>query len=133
MTEQEKKTPNPEVAEAIQVLRTGFHEMREEIKQKDALIAKLTEQVEEQETALEWRRLALQFDGHRMLAIWHLKAMVADPEEHLASAQEFLKEGPLSGEKVLEERILAMAKLNVPKGYALTFIGPQTYHKGISE
>jgi hypothetical protein len=57
----------------------------------------------------DWRRLALQFDGHRMQAIWHLKAMLSDPQAHAAEASKFLAAGPLSGEEVLAQRIAAIA------------------------
>lgn len=57
------------------------------------------------ESDSDWRRLALQFDGHRMQALGHLRCMVKDPDGHKAQAEAFLSAGPLSGEKVLEERI----------------------------
>lgn len=56
----------------------------------------------------EWRRLALQFDGHRMQALWHLKAMLADPLAHAEAVKAFLSAGPLSGEQVLADRIAAL-------------------------
>lgn len=64
----------------------------------------------------EWRRLALQFDGHRMQALGHLRCMVETPQVHKEQAQLFLSAGPLSGEKVLAERIQAIAagKLATP-------------------
>ncbi len=52
-----------------------------------------------------WRRLALQFDEHRMTALGHLKAMVADAEKHKAAATTFLAGPPLSGEAVLAQRL----------------------------
>ncbi len=66
---------------------------------------------EEQEEDAEagWRRLALQFDGHRMQALWHLKKMLENPEAHREAAEKFLSAGPLSGEEVLAERIKAIA------------------------
>jgi len=57
-----------------------------------------------------WRRLALQFDGHRMQAIGHLRSLLQDPARHREQAEKFLAAGPLSGEKVLANRIKAMAK-----------------------
>lgn len=42
-----------------------------------------------------WRTLAMQFDRHRMSALWHLRAMLDDPEKHRSIAERFLKE-PLS-------------------------------------
>jgi uncharacterized protein YihD (DUF1040 family) len=64
--------------------------------------------------AAEWRRLALQFDGHRMQAIWHLNALLKDPG-HAAQAQAFLSAPPLSGEQVLEDRIAELAQENKDK------------------
>lgn len=58
----------------------------------------------------DWRRLALQFDGHRMQALGHLKAMVQDPAAHTPVVEQFLAAGPLSGEEVLAERIKAIAE-----------------------
>lgn len=57
----------------------------------------------------EWRRLALQFDQHRMQALWHLKCLLADPQGHKEQAELFLSAAPLSGEEVLAERIKAIA------------------------
>jgi hypothetical protein len=61
----------------------------------------------------EWRRLALQFDGHRMAALSHLRCMMQNPAGHYAAADEFLAAGPLSGEEVLAERIKALAPAQV--------------------
>lgn len=75
--------------------------------------------VQAQEPDNEWRRLALQFDGHRMQAIGHLKYMVKDAEAHKLSAEQFLSAGPLSGEAVLAERIKALSPVQpvaVPDG-----------------
>ena len=59
----------------------------------------------------EWRRLALQFDAHRIQAMGWLKALVERRPEHVAApVKEFLKAPPLSGEKVLAERLSAMAQ-----------------------
>lgn len=81
--------------------------------------------VQEQEPDNEWRRLALQFDDHRMQAIGHLKCMVEDAAKHKRRAEEFLSARPLSGEAVLAERIKALAPVQpvaVPglhRGYLL--------------
>lgn len=75
--------------------------------------------VQAQEPDNEWRRLALQFDGHRMQAIGHLKCMVEDATVHKLIAEEFLSARPLSGEAVLAERIKALAPVHpmaVPDG-----------------
>jgi hypothetical protein len=42
----------------------------------------------------EWRKLALQFDAHRMSALAHLRAMVQDPAKHADVAREFLASRP---------------------------------------
>jgi hypothetical protein len=62
------------------------------------------------ETENKWRDLALQFDGHRMQAISLLKMIVNDaPEKQFTSVRNFLKCGPLSGEEVMNERLLVIA------------------------
>ncbi len=60
--------------------------------------------------AAEWRRLALQFDGHRMQALWHLNALLNDPG-HADHVKAFLSEPPLGGEKVLAQRIAELAQV----------------------
>lgn len=60
----------------------------------------------------EWRRLALQFDGHRMKALWHLKTLLKNPDTHREAVEQFLSEGPLSGEEILAERIQAIVNAN---------------------
>jgi hypothetical protein len=69
--------------------------------------------LQEEEEKPEWRPLAMQFDGHRMQAIGHLRCMVQDPQGHKEQAEKFLSAGPLSGEKVLAERIQAIAALRL--------------------
>jgi hypothetical protein len=66
-------------------------------------------EADDEEATDAWRRLALQFDGHRMQALGHLRAMLADPQAHAERAAEFLAAPPLSGEQVLAERIRALA------------------------
>ena len=70
-----------------------------------------TELVEATETADSWRRLALQFDGHRMQALWHLKRILhADSSvDEYKAAEQFLAAPPLDGEAVLAQRIAALA------------------------
>ncbi len=63
---------------------------------------------EEASSEESWRRLALQFDGHRMQALWHLKCLIANPEAHKEAALKFLASPPLSGEEVLAKRIRQM-------------------------
>ncbi|WP_323016389.1 hypothetical protein [Castellaniella sp.] len=60
----------------------------------------------------QWRRLALQFDGHRMQAIGWLKAAQAGLPNTPTRAGicAFLAAPPLSGEQVLADRIAAMSQ-----------------------
>lgn len=69
---------------------------------------------EAEELANDWRRLALQFDGHRMSALWFLKALVRSPgdAELTERADEFLKQPPLSGEQELANRLASMLEVN---------------------
>lgn len=85
----------------------------------------------EEDAADDWRRLALQFDNHRMQAIWHLKRRLGNPQESEAAtaAREFLASGPLDGEAVLAERIAAIAAtvqpvVQAPDGWKLVPIEP---------
>lgn len=57
----------------------------------------------------EWRRLALQFDGHRMQALAHLRGLLENPESHAEAVRAFLAAPPLSGEQVLANRIAEQA------------------------
>ena len=69
------------------------------------------ELAEETEAAENWRRLALQFDNHRLQAIGHLKA-VTNPAacfDKYKAAKAFLNAPPLGGEEVLAQRIAALA------------------------
>ena len=69
------------------------------------------ELAEETEAAENWRRLALQFDNHRMQAIGHLKA-VTNPAacfDKYKAAKAFLSAPPLGGEEVLAQRIATLA------------------------
>lgn len=77
---------------------------------------------ERQDPAAEWRRLALQFDGHRMQALGHLRALLGNPE-HATSVQDFLNGPPLSGEEVLAQRIASLAAKPqpMPAGEPLPF------------
>jgi len=61
-----------------------------------------------------WRRLALQFDHHRMQALHHLRAMVQDSAVHMPHAIAFLSAGPLSGNVVLAEGIAELAGRMAP-------------------
>jgi hypothetical protein len=71
----------------------------------------LEELVEETEGADNWRRLALQFDNHRMQALGHLKAILHSDSsvDEYKAAELFLKAPPLDGEEVLAQRIAELA------------------------
>lgn len=79
----------------------------------------MVEEENEEDSESCWRRLALQFDGHRMQAIGHLKCMVQDPVAHKEEAEKFLKAGPLSGTVVLENRLRAMATTMAQENFDL--------------
>ena len=53
-----------------------------------------------------WRRLAMQFDNHRMLYKWHLEALLNNPD-HREKALAFLATGPKDGNQIMAERIMA--------------------------
>ena len=57
-----------------------------------------------------WRRLALQFDAHRMQALAHLRCMVDAPEQHRGAVQAFLAAPPPDGGQELARRIKALAE-----------------------
>lgn len=77
---------------------------------RDAVASADEADADEESAEAGWRRLALQFDEHRLQALWHLKAMLQDPEKHRPIVEAFLAAGPLSGEAVLAERIKAAAE-----------------------
>lgn len=69
----------------------------------------------EDETKGERRRLALQFDSHRMQAICFLKQILkGSPDTEFSSAREFLKAAPLPGEEVLRKRMAGIAVSSQP-------------------
>lgn len=87
----------------------------------------MTDKLRDAAQQSEWRRLALQFDYHRMQALSHIRAMLASPSDHAPIAAEFLNQPPLDGEKVLAERIAALAQQDaqaVPMGYKLVPVEP---------
>lgn len=74
----------------------------------DETIAAAEQAQQADDTDAEWRRLALQFDGHRMQALAHLRCLLENHEGHADAVRAFLAAPPLSGEQVLNERIAAM-------------------------
>lgn len=73
-----------------------------------AVIAAAGQAQQADDTNAEWRRLALQFDGHRMRALAHLRCLLENHESHAEAVRAFLTAPPLSGEQVLNDRIAAM-------------------------
>lgn len=58
-----------------------------------SFIAELKDRLEsELSTEDSWRTLGLKFDRQRMAAVWHLKAMLDDPEKHRPLAEAFISE-----------------------------------------
>lgn len=70
-----------------------------------------SELAEEKEAADNWRRLALQFDNHRLQALWHLKCILHEDSsvDEYKAAEQFLAAPPLDGQAVLAQRIAALA------------------------
>lgn len=62
------------------------------------------------ETESDWRRLALQFDAHRMAALAHLRVLLDAPEVHRAAVQKFLAQPPLDGDAVLRVYLQKLAE-----------------------
>ena len=93
------------ITQAIAAINAEIQRQESELKKLRAELA------EETEAAENWRRLALQFDNHRMQAIGHLKA-VTNPAacfDKYKAAKAFLSAPPLDGEEVLAQRIAALA------------------------
>lgn len=60
----------------------------------------------------QWRKLALQFDGHRMQAIGMINHMLKElPEFAFPEVREFINQPPLPGEQVLADRISEIASI----------------------
>lgn len=67
------------------------------------------------EALSHWRGLALQFDNHRMAALWHLKRLVVDPQSQ-SCAEMFLKEPPMSAHEVVAELDQLKTELECARG-----------------
>ena len=115
---------------SLNSLLSPFMEVANELRSQHARIAELEAQLSATPAAQEgwcdgcspdnccgcgpaenWRRLALQFDNHRMQAIGHLKA-VTNPAacfDKYKAAKAFLNAPPPGGEEVLAQRIAALA------------------------
>ena len=82
-----------------------------EVCKRDARIAALEA---ENEALNVWRDLALQFDNHRMAALWHLKKLVSAPQSS-GRVQLFLSEPPRAAHEVVAERDQLRAELAAVK------------------
>lgn len=71
----------------------------------DRVTAERDAALEEVEALKHWRDLALQFDNHRMKALWHLKTLVSDGA-HYDAAAAFLAEPPVPASE-LQQRLTA--------------------------
>ena len=79
---------------------------------------------EEIEAAENWRRLALQFDNHRMQALGHLKAVVNPGAvfDAYKAAKDFLNAPPLGGEEVLAQRLAELAATPAANGSVIRWV-----------
>ena len=57
-----------------------------------------------------WRDLALQFDNHRMSALWHLKTLAVNPS-YAPAVSEFLASPPLPASEIVQ-RLTAAEQRN---------------------
>ena len=73
------------------------------IRERDALRAELDD-------AEVWRGLAIQFDAHRMQALWHLRTLISSAD-HADTARAFVAAPPLAGHEVVNERDALRARL----------------------
>lgn len=76
----------------------------------DRVTAERDAALEEVEALKHWRDLALQFDSHRMKALWHLKTLVSDGA-HYDAAAAFLTEPPVPPSE-LQQRLTAAGERN---------------------
>jgi hypothetical protein len=104
----ELRSQHARIAELKAQLSAIAHTAEGATAQTETLRAELAE---ETEAADNWRRLALQFDNHRMQALGHLKAILHSDSsvDEYKAAELFLKAPPLDGEEVLAQRIAELA------------------------
>src|SRR5690554_4490106 len=77
-----------------------------------------------------WRTLALQFDGHRMQALWHLRALAQNPESHKPAVVDFLSAPPLPGDHVLAQRLAQMNRASLhPEDLAIDVFATELKRK----
>jgi len=70
----------------------------------------LVQQAAPSDAADKWRTLALQYDGHRMQALAHLKCMVENPATHRSIAAQFLRAAPAQPAGLSEQDKLDAAR-----------------------
>ena len=96
-------------------------------------VEKLREELaEEIEATNNWRRLALQFDNHRMQALWHLKRILhADSSvDDYKAAEAFIVAPPLDGEAVLAQRIAELTAAHPPEAAPVELPAPAAWMLG---
>ena len=104
----ELRSQHARIAELEAQLSAIAHTAEGATAQTETLRAELAE---ETEAAENWRRLALQFDNHRLQALGHLKAILRPDSsvDEYKTAELFLKAPPLDGESVLARRIAELS------------------------
>ena len=58
---------------------------------------------------IDWRNLALQFDSHRMQALWWLRS-IKKGTATVADIEDFLKSAPKEGDAIVKEYLDEVAK-----------------------
>jgi len=75
-----------------------------------ALTTSLEKQVaEKQDLLTNWRNLALQYDRHRMNALWWLRS-IKDGTATIEDIEEFLKSVPENGETIVKQYLDEVAR-----------------------
>jgi len=92
--------------------------------ERDELAAELAE---ETETADNWRRLALQFDGHRMQAMSMLK-MVASGQFDIEEVERFVAAAPVSGNEHLRQIQADAGRAGFIAGYSSFALYDTPFH-----
>ena len=119
----ELRRQHARIAELEAQLSAIAHTAEGATAQTETLRAELAD---ETEAADNWRRIALQFDNHRLQALGHLKAILHPDSsvDEYKTAELFLKAPPLDGESVLAQRIAKLsaaatqAQEDAPVGFA---------------
>lgn len=74
-----------------------------------------------------WRDLALQFDNHRMKALWHLKTLVSDGA-HYDAARNFLSEPPIQASALQQRLTVAEQRVDLLEGLLKSGSSPTYAH-----